>query len=112
MSAICAQFVRSAADARLPDEPPRGKGAVKCLPVTNADGWLSDADIKDPQHNTAAFADYQGDKRLTFWHADQAMADAIDKYHAGKWDAPDPTAGQPVERRYYPPPILQDTIDD
>jgi pimeloyl-ACP methyl ester carboxylesterase len=112
MSALCAQFIRSAADARLPDEPPRGKSPVKCSPVAAADDWLSDADIKDPKHKAAAHADYDGDKRLTFWHADQAMAEAIDKYHAGKWDQPDPTAGQPVEKRYYPPPILQDTIDD
>ena len=82
------------------------------MPLSAEDGWLSDADIKDPQFETASFADYQGDKLLAFWHLDQAMAEAVEKYHADKWDHGDPTAGQPIEKRYYPPPILQDVIDD
>jgi hypothetical protein len=111
MSALCAQFVRSTADARLPENPPSGR-VVKCVPLAAEDGWLSDADVKNPKSKTAPYADYQGDKQLALWHLDQAMAKAVDDYHAGKWDHPDPTAGQPVEKRYYPPPILQDTIDD
>ncbi|MGC9453538.1 MAG: hypothetical protein ACP5HU_01615, partial [Phycisphaerae bacterium] len=52
------------------------------------------------------------DKTLAFWLPDEAMAKAVWQYHnAGTWQDPDPTADEPLEQRYYPPPILQDKVD-
>jgi hypothetical protein len=42
---------------------------------------------------------------------DKALAEAITAYHAKGWEVPDPTAGQPVEQRFYPPAILRDMVD-
>jgi hypothetical protein len=110
LSALCAQFIRGATDARIPSDPPQEK-TVQCNTLAARDGWLSDADIKSPQFATAAHADFAGDKKLAFWHVDQSMAEAIDKYHAGNWDHADPTAGQPNSKRYVPPVILRDKVD-
>jgi hypothetical protein len=111
MSEISAQFVRSAADARLPDEPPAGK-VVRCRELSAEDGWLMDPDIKDPEYKPAPYAEYQGDKTLALWYVDEPTAKMVWEYHnSGEWQDPDPTAGEPVEQRYYPPPILQDPVD-
>ncbi len=111
MSKLSAQFVRSAADARLPEDPPADE-VVHCKPLTAADGWLMDPDIKDPEHSPADYEDYPGDKTLAFWLPDEAMARAVWRYHnADQWRDPDPTAGEPVEERYCPPQILQDKVD-
>jgi len=111
MTALTAQFIRSAADARLPAEEPSGNSIVRCRPLKAEDGWLSDADIKAPQHEPAPFAEYTGDKTLAFWHVDRAMAEAVVQYHARGWKDPDPTAGLPVKQRYTPPEMLRDPID-
>jgi hypothetical protein len=111
MSRLCALFIGGAADARIPPEPPDGKSEVRCRPLTAEDGWLSDADIKAPRFPPAPWGQYKGDRKLAFWHVSKAVAGAVAAYHAGKWEHPDPTAGQPIKKRYYPPPILQDVID-
>jgi hypothetical protein len=111
MSEICAQFVRSAADARLPDDPPAGK-VIRCKELSAEDGWLMGPDIKDPEHKPAPYEKYEGNKTLALWYVDEPMAKMVWEYHnSGEWEDPDPTAGEPVEERYYPPPILQDPID-
>jgi hypothetical protein len=111
LTAITAQFIRSAADARLPPGPPGGTKVVLCKPLRAADGWLTDADIKAPAHRPAPYAEYGGDRVLAFWHIDGVLAGMIEKYHKGPWKQADPTAGEPREKRYVPPPILQDKID-
>jgi hypothetical protein len=58
-----------------------------------ADGWLSDADIKQPSHAPAAYADYAGDKLKAFWHFDREMAEAVQAYHKDAFTAPDPSRG-------------------
>ncbi len=110
MDRLCAQFVRSACKARLPGKTPY-QAEARCRKVTAEDGWLSDPDIKDPQHEPAPHAKYSGDKKLAFWHVDGEIARAVTKYHSGEWAYPDPTAGQSDEQRYTPPPILRDLID-
>ena len=111
MSALAARFIRSAAEARVPGGEPDGKAFVRCLAIKAGDGWLEDADIKDSRFPPAAYADYRGDKALAFWYLDRATAEAVWKYHQGKWDVPDPTAGQPPDKRFTPPPALRDEID-
>lgn len=114
MTALAAQFIRSAAEARLPKGgagEPEGKGGVACRTLRAADGWLEDADIKDPHFPAAPYNEYRGDKSLAFWYPDKAMAEAVWKYHQGNWEVPDPTAGQPPEKRFTPPPDLRDTVD-
>jgi len=110
---VLAQFIRSAADARIPKGDPDGKTPVKCIPLTAKDGWLSDADIKAPKFAPAAYADYRGDRTTAFWHLDKAMADAVTAYHAKTpWAFPDPTADLPPEQRYWVvESLLRDTID-
>jgi hypothetical protein len=110
---VLAQFIRSAADARIPKGDPDGKTPVKCVPLTAKEGWLSDADIKAPKFAPAPYADYRGDRTVAFWHLDKAMADAVTAYHAKTpWAFPDPTAGLPPEERFrVGESILRDTID-
>jgi len=111
MTALTAQFIRSAADARIPKTDPDGKTVVLCRKLTAKDGWLSDADIKSPKFKPAPHADYKGDKLLAFWHVDEAMARAVEKYHNRGWKDADPTAGTPAKKRYALPPMLRDEID-
>ncbi|MDP6545697.1 MAG: hypothetical protein QGH60_17065 [Phycisphaerae bacterium] len=111
MTALTAQFIRSSADARIPKTDSDGKAVVACRPLTAKDGWLSDADIKAPKFKPAPYGEYKGDKALAFWHVDEAMARAVEKYHARGWKDADPTAGQPADKRYTPSTMLQDTID-
>ena len=110
MTALTAQFIRSAADARIPVAEPDGK-TVRCRPLKAANGWLSDADIKAPKFKPAPWGAYKGDKALAFWHVDGAMAKAVAAYHGRRWRDADPTAGMPAAKRYTPPPMLQDAID-
>ena len=113
MTRIAAQFIRSAAAARLPDELPTDPtAAVELHPLAAESGWLSDPDLKDPHHPPAPYADYTGDKSQAFWYPDEASATTISDYHTEGWDTPDPTAGQPADERYAPPPELRDTIDE
>ncbi len=111
MSAIAAQFIRSAADARIPPSSSDRTRPVRCKALKAADGWLSDADIKAPKFKAAPFREYQGDRTLAFWHIDRAIAEAVERYHAEAWQVPDPTAGKPAAERFTPPPMLQDVID-
>jgi len=111
MTALTAQFIRSAADARIPKSEPGGKTVVACRKLTVKDGWLSDADIKAPKFKPEPYDKYKGDKSLAFWHVDEAMASAVEKYHARGWKDPDPTAGLPAKKRYTPPTMLRDEID-
>jgi len=111
MTALTAQFIRSAADARVPPAEPDGKTVVRCKPLKAADGWLSDADIKAPKCKAAPYAQYTGDKTLAFWHVDAAMAKAVWAYHGRGWTDADPTAGWAVDKRYTPPPMLRDAVD-
>ena len=112
MNRICAQFIRSCADARLPDKIPAGNKPIACKPMKAADGWLADPDIKAPKHKPAPYADYTCNKTRAFWYIDKATALAVYNYHqAKKWSQPDPTAGLPDQERYTPPAMLQDKVD-
>lgn len=111
MTALTAQFIRSAAAARIPATKPDGKTPVRCVPLTAKDGWLTDADLKAPKAKPAPYEQYAGDKTLAFWHVDHAMAQAVAKYHGRAWADADPTAGMPAAKRYTPPQMLQDAID-
>jgi len=112
MTALLVRYIHGLAAARIPKSAPDGKTEVRCIPMTAKGGWLYDADIKNPRHKPAPYADYAGDRKLAFWAPDEAMARAIWKYHqAEPWSAPDPTVKDPVAKRFYPPPILRDFVD-
>jgi hypothetical protein len=112
MTALFIKYLHRVVAARLPAGEPDGKTEVRCVPLTAKGGWLYDADIKNPQHEPAPYAEYAGDKQLAFWAPDEATARAIYEYHQrDPWAHPDPTEKEPVEKRFYPPPILKDYID-
>ncbi len=112
MTDLFIRYVRSVVALRVPTEAPDGKTVVRCIPARAEDGWLYDADIKNPRHKPAPYAAYTGDPALAFWAPDEAAAMAIwNDHQAEAWSHPDPTAGQPVEERFGPPPILKDWID-
>lgn len=112
MTELFIRYMRSVVALRVPPGPPDGTRVVQCRPLTAQDGWLYDADIKNPQHAPAPYADYTGDKLLAFWAPDEATAKAIAEYHgAAPWRDPDPTELDPVEERFYPPDLLKDYID-
>ena len=88
LSRYCALFIRKAVEYRLPKD---GKGTgklVKCLPIRAEDGWLSDSDIKNPQHKPAPYAEYTGDKNRALWHFDREIAEATYTYHQGRVEVP------------------------
>jgi hypothetical protein len=111
MSGMVAQFIRSAADARIPKGEPDGKTMVKCLPVKAEQGWLLDADIKASKFEPAACAEYKGNKRYALWYPDKAMAMKVWEYNQKGWPDPDPTADWAVEKRYTPEARLSDNVD-
>jgi hypothetical protein len=112
MTALFIQYIHSVAAARIPEGVPDGKTEVRCIPMTARGGWLYDADIKNPRHKPAPYAEYTGDRKLAFWAPDETMAKAIWEYHQrDPWPHPDPTLKDPVQQRFYPPPILKDYVD-
>lgn len=112
MSRLFIQYLHSVAAARIPEGDPDGKREVHCLPLVAKDGYLYDADIKNPRHEPAPYDQYTGDRRLAFWAPDANMAEAIWEYHnQGTWEHPDPTAGDAIAERFYPPPLLKDLVD-
>jgi hypothetical protein len=112
MTALFIRYVRSLAAARIPKAELDKKAEVRCIPMTAKGGWLYDADIKNPRHKPAPYAEYKGNRKLAFWAPDETMAKAIWAYHQREpWSHPDPTARDPVEQRFYPPPILNDFVD-
>jgi hypothetical protein len=104
-------FIRSCADARIPKTLPDGTTEVRCRPLTARDGWLYDADIKNPRHGPAPYNEYTGNPHHAFWVPDKTLALAITEYHNRGWPVPDPTASDPPEKRFWPPPLLADLVD-
>jgi len=100
LSRLCAMFIRKACQYRMPKEPTGGSKPIACERIDVESGWLTDSDLKDPEHQPAAHADYSGDKGLAFWHFDKEMARAIRNYHKGKFTEPDPA----IEEDKHPAP--------
>jgi hypothetical protein len=111
MNGMVAQFIRSVADRRIPPGNPDAKTEVRCLPVKAEQGWLLDADIKNPAFPPAPYGQYKGEKRYALWFPDQAMAMMVWDYNRKGWPDPDPTADWPREQRYAPATCLQDIVD-
>lgn len=111
MNGMVAEFIRGAADLRIPRDAPDGKAEVRCLPVKAEQGWLLDADIKKPQCQPAPYAQYKGEKRYALWLPDKAMAMRVWEYNQKGWPDADPTADWPLEKRYTPATCLQDIVD-
>ena len=76
-----ALFIRKAAEARIPDDPPAGTPVV-CKRVPRESGWLIDCTLTDPPRYPAApYAQYKGDPTLAFWNLDRELALATEKYN-------------------------------
>ncbi len=86
LSEYCALFIRRAVEHRVPKAPNADRRPVRCLQIKAEDGWLTDADIKHPEHQPAPYAEYTGDKSRAFWHFDAETARATYKYHEGKFE--------------------------
>ena len=93
---LAAMFVRKAAEYRAPKGKRDGSKPATCRTIKAEDGWLSSADITDPQHKPAPFGEYAGDKDYVFWHFDGEMAKAVREYHKGELLLPDPTDKTPI----------------
>lgn len=79
--AQAALFLRKTAQRRIPAELAPGDEPVRCLAVKVENGWLSDADLKEPKHPPAPFGGYTGDKSKAFWHYDRETAEAAVRHH-------------------------------
>ncbi len=95
LTEYCAAFIRSAVAKRVPKDWPAGDEPVACVKLSAEDGWLTDADIKDPDHAPAPYAKYTGDKAKAFWHLDETMAKATRQIHKDAFDKPDPSGDNP-----------------
>lgn len=111
MNGMVAQFIRSVADLRIPKDRGDAKTEVRCLPAKAEQGWLLDADIKDPKFQPAPCGEYKGEKRYALWFPDKAMAMKVWEYNQKGWPDGDPTADWPAEKRYTPATCLQDIVD-
>jgi len=111
MNGMVAQFIRGAAELRIPKAAGDGKTEVRCLTVKDDQGWLLDADIKAPKFPPAPYAEYKGDKRYALWFPGKPMAMRVWQYNQKGWPDADPTADWPLEKRYTPPVCLQDIVD-
>lgn len=74
-------FIRKAAKYRLPTEKRDGSTPAICRIIPVEDGWLSDPNVKYPQHKPAPYDNYTGDKSSAMWHFDEEMAMAVWQYH-------------------------------
>ncbi len=78
-----AQFIRKAAQRRIPDWPVDAKEPVTCLTVDPASGALTSPRLgEDNQPPAASYAEYKGDKKSALWHFDVELARANDALHA------------------------------
>lgn len=93
---LAAMFVRKAAEYRAPRGKRDGSKPATCRTIKAEDGWLSSADITDPEHKLAPFKEYTGEKDYVFWHFDGEMARAVREYHDGQLLLPDPTEKHPI----------------
>jgi hypothetical protein len=76
----CARFIRTAAERRLPRHPPPDDQEVPLTSVPIESGWLTDFSLNSPTiFQTAAYADYTGDRLLAFWHLSKELALVDDK---------------------------------
>lgn len=83
-------WIRKAAEARIPIEWWKDATApVECTDIKPESGWLTDLNLRDPQHEPAPYAQYQGDKANAAWHFDQEMAKATTAFHARGFDGKD-----------------------
>jgi hypothetical protein len=88
---LAAMFVRKCGRYRAPKGKRDGSKPATCRTIKAEDGWLSSADITDPEHKPAPFKEYTGEKDYVFWHFDGEMARAVREYHDGELLLPDPT---------------------
>lgn len=108
LTRLCALFIRKSCKYRLPQEPVGGSKPIKCQMIGVKSGWLTDSDLKDPKHDSAAHAQYTGDTGLAFWHFDEEMARAVRSYHQGKFKEPDPA----LKEDKYPAPGDDHTLEN
>jgi hypothetical protein len=81
---------------------------VKCKAVEPAGGALTSTAITNPHAAKAAnYADFKGNKRWAYWHADLELAEALDAFHAGRFNKrnqyltfADLATGKPVAARH------------
>jgi hypothetical protein len=108
LSRLCALFIHKACRYRLPASLKLDGDPVPCRKIDPASGWLTDSDLKAPQHELAACDAYAGDKCLAFWHFDEEMAKAVADYHRGAFSKPDPA----IEPDKHPAPGDDSTVKD
>ncbi len=88
LAGFCAQFIRTAAERRLPRNSPADDQPVPLTPLAIESGWMTDFSLNSPTvFPTTAYPDYTGDRLLAFWHMTKDLAlrdDQIAKAAYGK----------------------------
>lgn len=84
------QAKAEAAGTEETEGPAEAAETIRCRPLRAAEGWLTDADLKQPRHPAAPYDTYAGDKADAFWHFDQEMAEAVNRIHGVEWKRGDP----------------------
>ena len=80
MADYVALFIRSAAEARLPQDS-NPAGPLRDVPLDA--GWLTDINPLNPgpgEHPPAPYALYSGDRSLAFWHLNRELALANENF--------------------------------
>ncbi len=83
---LAAEFIRSAAEVRIPEmnEYPKGGQHVKLKTVDYKDGYLTPLEITEAsKHEPVQAGKFDGDASEMAWHASKEMAQDVLDYHAG-----------------------------
>jgi len=83
LSELTADFIRGAAQLRIPDVQANGAGPVTLSKVNARDGALLDGNIAAPGHKPAPARKYAGPATNALWYPSMKVAGAVDKMHDG-----------------------------
>ena len=76
-----AMFIEKATQARIPTGPAPAGQQPKLKELRKENGWLTDHILTTRSNfKTAAYADYQGDATMAFWHIDEELARANEAF--------------------------------
>jgi hypothetical protein len=85
--ATIAKFITKAAIAKIPANTYATTGPITLKTVSESAGWLSDTTLKATTLSApSAYANYTRDKKVTFWHLDQELAQHWKSFHEGKFN--------------------------
>jgi hypothetical protein len=102
LAPYAAEFIRQAAQQRIPDGSANARQPVTCRPIDPAAGAMTGAEL-GRESQASLVPDFAGDRRRAFWHLSLGLAKQADELHAALFARQpqfvtfaDPRKGQPI----------------